>query len=465
MSRLWRSFAAAALLAGLVGIAQPAAAAEGDILARLKAIPGLTVVSEQSVPAPYRFFTLTFRQYVDHHNPSLGTYQQRFTLMHRDTARPMVLHTSGYNVSSRAFRSEPTQLLAGNQVSVEQRFFTPSIPANPNWSKLDIWQAATDHHRLVSALKKVYKAKWVSTGASKGGMTSVYHRHFYPNDVDGTVAYVAPNDVVADSDAAYDRFFANVGTPECRAALDAVQVEALRRRGTLEPRLEAWAAANGRTYTVVDGPDRGFEYMVNSAQWGFWQYGGVSLCAQVPATTASDDEIFAWLDDWGGFDSTTDQGLAPFTPYYYQAGTQLGYPVIQLDHLRSQQRYRFEDTPRNLVPRSIPMSFQPWVMLQIDQWVQMRGSRLLFVYGQNDPWGAEPFTLGPGTKDSLSFTAPGANHGANISRLVGDEAATATAALRRWAGYTAPAPSLAGEHFPELDDWDPVMDRSLNPVR
>ncbi|WP_412540013.1 S28 family serine protease [Longispora sp. K20-0274] len=464
MSRLWRSILAAALLLGLVAVASPAAAAEGDILARLKAIPGLTVVSEVPVAAPHRFFILSFRQYVDHNNPSLGTFQQRFTLLHRDTARPMVLHTSGYNMSTRAFRSEPTQLLAGNQISVEQRFFTPSVPENPNWSKLNIWQAATDHHRLVAALKKVYTAKWVSTGASKGGMTSVYHRRFYPNDVDGTVAYVAPNDVVADSDAAYDRFFANVGTAECRAALDAVQVEALRRRATLEPKLEAWAAANGRTFTTVSGPDRGFEYMVNSAQWGFWQYGGLPLCGQVPATTASDDDLMAWLDDWGGLDSTTDQGLAPFTPYYYQAGTQLGYPVIQLNHLKDLQRYRFEDTPRNFVPAAIPMRFQPWAMLEIDEWVQFRGSRLLFVYGQNDPWGAEPFTVGPGTKDSLSFTAQGANHGANIAKLTATETATATAALRRWAGYTPPA-ALAGEHIPALDDWDPAMDRSLNPVR
>ncbi|MFP2912532.1 hypothetical protein ACLESD_47465, partial [Pyxidicoccus sp. 3LFB2] len=32
----------------------------------------------------------------------------------------------------------------------------------------------------------------VSTGASKGGMTSIYHRASAPKDVDATVAYVAP---------------------------------------------------------------------------------------------------------------------------------------------------------------------------------------------------------------------------------------------------------------------------------
>ena len=67
-----------------------------------------------------------------------------------------------------------------------------SAPASMDWSKLDIWQAATDHHRLVTALKPLYPARWISTGASKGGMASVYHRRFYPADVTATIAYVAP---------------------------------------------------------------------------------------------------------------------------------------------------------------------------------------------------------------------------------------------------------------------------------
>ena len=36
-------------------------------------------------------------------------------------------------------------------------------------------------------------------------MTATYHRHFYPKDVDGTVPYVAPNDVDNDEDA-YNEF-------------------------------------------------------------------------------------------------------------------------------------------------------------------------------------------------------------------------------------------------------------------
>jgi hypothetical protein len=457
MSRLWRSAIAAAVLVGLIGFARPAAAAEGDILARLQAVPGLTVIAEQPAPAPYRFFVLSYTQYADHRHPSAGPFQQRFTLLHKATDRPMVLHTTGYNVPAVQFRSEPTRLVDGNQISVEQRFFTPSRPAPADWSDLTIWQAATDHHRLVAALKPIYTAKWISTGASKGGMTSIYHRRFYPSDVDGTVAYVAPQDVINDEDSAYDRFFATVGTdPACRAALDAVQVEALKRRSELVARYSAWAAENARTFTIVGNVDRAFEFMVNGAPWAFWQFSNQSQCGTVPPTTASSDDIWTWLDAVYGWDSNTDQGVEPFVPYYFQAATQLGYPFIKLKHLAKLQHYRGQDVAASYVPDELKVRFQPFTMLDIDLWVKLFGRQLLFVYGGNDPWGAEPFRLGPGTRDSFTYTAVGSNHGANISRLTAAESAAATATVQRWAGAAAPAGFSVSS---TLDDYNPALER------
>ena len=125
--------------AGMIGltVALPAqagpeagtAAAQADLRDQLEAIPGMTVISEEPAPAPgFRFFFLTFRQAVDHRNPQGPTFEQRLQLLHRDASRPMVLHTTGYNMPEVAFRSEPTALVDGNQISVEQRFFEPSRP-------------------------------------------------------------------------------------------------------------------------------------------------------------------------------------------------------------------------------------------------------------------------------------------------------------------------------------------------
>ncbi|HEU4425615.1 MAG TPA: S28 family serine protease, partial [Pilimelia sp.] len=250
MKRWWHGLVAFAVALGGLVVAPAATAAPPDIVTQLRAVPGLTVVAEHGAPPGYRLFALTYRQPVDHRQPSRGAFKQRLTLLHKATDQSMVLHTSGYGVYfDRPFRSEPTFLLGGNQISVEQRFFTPSRPEPPDWTTLTIWQAATDHHRLVDALKPIYPAKWISTGESKGGMATVYHRRFYPADVAGSVAYVAPNDVVDGVDV-YTQFLDTVGSdPACRKALADVQREALRRRTEVVARYSSWAQANNRTFS------------------------------------------------------------------------------------------------------------------------------------------------------------------------------------------------------------------------
>ncbi|MBU2666968.1 aminopeptidase [Actinoplanes bogorensis] len=423
----------AILLPGLL-VASPASAAD-ELLDRLKAIPGLTVVSE-SAPTGYRFFVLTYRQPVDHRKPGGPTYDQRLTLLHRDQAAPTVLSTSGYNLAAnpQPGRTEPTRLLDGNQVSVEHRFFTPSRPAPADWHDLTIWQEASDEHRIVTALKTIYSAKWIQTGGSKGGMTSVYHRRFYPNDVDGVVAYVAPNDSLNDLDGAYDRFFTTVGDAACRAALDTVQIEALKRRDRLVPRLQ------GPFSRTLGTADRAYEMTVLDTVWAFWQYSSAADCATVPPATATDDELFDWIDGVAGWSFYTDEGLEPYWPYYYQAATQLGWPSLRFPHLKGLLRYPGLYTANSSLPAELRSRHNPLPMIDVDLWVRTLSQRMLFIYGENDPWGAERFA--PSRRDSALFVAPGANHGANISRLNAADAASATAMLRRWAGL-APAATLA----------------------
>ena len=458
MRLAWRVLVATVAAIGL--LAAPARAQ--DIADQLRAVPGVTSLQEGTAPAGYRFFVMTFRQPADHTRPSGPAFDQRITLLHRDASRPMVLYTSGYNVSTGPSRSEPTRLVDGNQLSVEQRFFTPSRPEPADWSKLEIWQAATDHHRLVQAFRTVYAGKWLSTGASKGGMTSVYHRRYYPGDVNGTIAYVAPNDAINAEDSRYTRFFRTVGTPECRAALLAVQRAALGpKRAELLARLQATAAEQGLTFEHTIGTaDRSLELTVLDTPWAFWQYGSQDLCATVPPASASADALYDWIDGVAGWTFYTDEGIAPYIPYYFQAGTQLGFPLPSFRDLRGLTRYPGLYEPRAIVPRELPMRFEPLRMLDVDLWVRLKGSRLLFVYGGADPWGSEPFQLSPLTRDSLWYEVPGGNHGSNIAALTPAQQVTATAAVQRWAGAT-PAPqarSLAPAAVPGLDD-NPGLDR------
>ncbi|WP_406691811.1 S28 family serine protease [Saccharopolyspora sp. ID03-671] len=434
----WRGWGIIAAACALTLVGMPAEAAPPDELAqRLERVPGLTVVAERPTEPGFRLFDLTFAQPADHRHPEAGTFQQRLTLLHRDTSRPTVLHTTGYGLPTSTYRTEPTQLVDGNQIALEHRFFTPSRPEPADWNDLDIWQAATDEHEVISALRGIFDRQWITTGASKGGMTAVYHRHFYPDDVDGTVAYVAPNDVDNAHDA-YDGFLSSVGTdPACREALTAVQREALIRRPEMIAKFQAFADEQRMTFDRIIGDiDRGLELVVLDAPWSFWQYRGQQDCGQVPAPTASTDEIYRFLDETVEFAFYTDQGVEPYAPYYYQAGTQLGWPDVSDEPLADLLHHRELSQPRNLVPREIPMEFEPGVMGEVDDWVRSRGSELMFVNGQNDPWSAEPFE--PSPLDSHSYLVPGANHGADIAGLPADRRAEAEATVRRWAGVEAP---------------------------
>ncbi|MEV8454917.1 aminopeptidase [Streptomyces sp. NPDC052095] len=479
MRKALRGFLSLAVLIGTVGVTGasagaatavgPAAMASGavsaddgtgaDIKDRILAIPGMSLVEEKPY-AGYRYFVLEYTQPVDHRDPSRGTFQQRITVLHKDTSRPTVFSTSGYNVSTTPGRAEPTRIVDGNQVSLEYRYFTPSRPSPADWSKLDIRQAADDQHRVFTALKRIYPAKWLATGASKGGMTATYYKRFHPGDMDGIVAYVAPNDVVDKEDSAYDRFLARVGDKACRDRLGAVQREALVRRAPLEEKYRAYAAEHGYTFDTTGSLDRAYEAVVMDYYWTFWQYSLPADCDTVPADarSATDQEIWDSVDAITGFSAYTDQGLEKYTPYYYQAGTQLGSPTIRQPWLGNLSRYGYQP-PRTFVPRSIPMRFQPSAMRDIDSWVRHHGERMLYVYGENDPYGAEPFRLGAGSRDSAVMTVPGGNHGATVGALAESDRAWATAAVLRWAGVAPAAVRDDPAKAQPLAKFDARLDR------
>jgi hypothetical protein len=116
------------------------------------------------------------------------------------------------------------------------------------------------------------------------------------------------------------------------------------------------------------------------------------------------------------------------------------------------------------------MDFEPWAMRDVDSWVRHNAEHMLFVYGENDPWGAERFRLGHGARDAYVLTAPGMNHGANVAGLVADEKAFATARILDWADV---APSTVQENpaaakplakfDAKLDKRDVERQRTLRP--
>jgi hypothetical protein len=450
--------------------ASGALAQQQDLVDQIRGLPGVSSVTEATAPAGYRFFRITFTQPVDHRRPQLGTFEQRLTLLHKDVARPMVMYTGGYYVSQNPSRSEPTRIVDGNQLSMEYRFFDPSRPSHPDWPReLTIWQAASDQHRVIQSFKRLYDARWITTGGSKGGMTATYHRRFFPNDVDGTVPYVAPNDVDNDKDA-YNTFLSKVGDPACRAALTAVQRRILGRdRAWFLDRTEQEAAANGITWDILGSADRAMEVAVVDIYFTFWQYTPQSECVNVPGPQATNEEVWDWTQGVVPLTGYMDQDLLSYLPYYYQAAYQLGWYQPYESPLRGVLRYPGSFAAPNFVPGDLkPIRFDKKAMRDIDTWVRTRATQMLYVYGGNDPWGAERFDCGKARvvrRECSVHVVAGGTHGSNIAQLPAAERDQATAQILEWAGLSSADPAVKQVRRSGKPAFKPSLDRPVSGSR
>ncbi len=404
-----------------------------SIVDLLEAVPGIESVTPLSTDHQgYDRFDLRFRQPVDHADPGGATFVQQMTLLHRDAGAPMILTSTGYHNYYGDYTNELTDLVSANQLVVEHRYFASSRPDPADWSYLTIEQAAGDHHAIVEALRPLYGAAWISTGGSKGGMTSVYHRRFWPDDVAGTVPYVAPISFGA-PDYAYDAFVDNLGTPACRTALQELQIELLdNRRAMLEASAGAQADADGHSYTrVALAP--AVESSVASLYWAFWQYYGALWCGSIPAPTAGDQELWEFLDFIAPVSDSSDDSLDTFDAYYFQADVELGYPGTMDTWLDGHLAFGADDYTGFTPVGVTEPPFRPEAMQDIDAWVQAEGAQLLFVYGEWDPWTGGAFELG-GATDSALLTVARGTHGAGISDLAPADQEIALAKLEAWTG-------------------------------
>ncbi len=459
---IWLLTAACAVAACGDDPAGPPDAGPTDLVGKLRALDGVTVEATPTSTPGYTFYVLRFEQPVDHLDLDSPTFQQRVSLLHRDEAAPMIALTSGYWDYYIDRPYELTQLLSANQISIEHRFFGESRPAPADWSKLTIEQMAIDEHRIIEALRTVYPGAFLTTGGSKGGMTAVYHRRFFPDDVDGTVPYVAPISFGA-PDLRYAPFLDTVGTPECRSAVRAAAVEMLaNRRAAMEARATEQAAEDNLSYTrIAIGP--AVESSIASLEWAFWQYYGVQFCPSIPATTASDDQMWAFLDRIAPVSDNEDAQIAAFEAYYYQAYAQLGFPDSGGSYLDPYIRYTDADYAAAL-PTGLPNYDGGAAMRDIDGWVKEEGHRLLFVYGEWDPWTAGPFELGNAT-DSLVVVQQQGTHGARIARLDPPDREAAFAKLQAWTGVTPMLPTQAQARTTAMPPREPrippVVSRAL----
>jgi hypothetical protein len=367
-----------------------------------------------------------FEQPVDHRDPGGATFRQRLFLSDAGPERPVVLVTEGYGAYGNR-PGELTRLLGANQVSVEHRFFGRSVPSPLDWSKLTVRQSADDLHAIVSALKALYPGPWVSTGASKGGQTALFYKTFYPDDVDAIVPYSAPMNIAQEDPRIYN-FLRTVGDEATRERIKEYQKALFRREDELMPLVKDWAAK--MKWTARLGWAEAYEYGVLEYAVAFWQYGTVPP-ADIPAPDAPAAALFDHYKKINSFYFYTDQGQKAFEPFMYQAFTEIGYYNYDITDFKGLMKVLTQPTNAVLCPEGVTIVYDLSTMDRVYRFLQYQADRVLYIYGELDPWASTQVPL-IGRTDAVKIVIRGAHHGVGIGQCTPEQRELCLASLERW---------------------------------
>lgn len=372
-----------------------------------------------------------FTQPLDHRHPEKGSFRQRVIVSHVGFDRPTVIVTEGYGAAYALrpqYREELSKLLNANMIFVEYRYFLESTPEPKDWQYLTAENSADDLHAITTAFKNIYPGKWIATGISKGGQTTLLYRTFYPDDVDISVPYVAPL-CYGVEDGRHEPFLHKVSTPENRKKIEDFQLEALKRKATLLPRFEKYCTE--KNYSFRAPIEEIYDYSVLEYSFALWQWG--TPISSIPATTASDDEVFSHLlaiSEPGYF--TAD---SPNASFFVQAARELGYygydvqPFKQYLSIQSSEGYLH----RLMLPEELKdMPFDKTLSKKITKFLKKQDPKMIFIYGQNDPWTAAGVTRLKNKKNIHVFIQPNGSHLARINTLPEAEKAEVMELINEW---------------------------------
>ena len=374
-----------------------------------------------------------FNQPLDHQHPEKGSFRQRVVVSHIGFDRPTVIVTEGYGASyalNPRYREELSKMFNTNMVFVEYRYFLESTPNPRDWQYLTAESSADDLHAVRQALKDIYPNKWIATGISKGGQTAMLYRTFYPNDVDITVPYVGPL-CYGVEDGRHEPFLRQVGTEDERRKIEDFQLEVLKRKSTLLPRFEKHCQE--KKYEFNASTEEIYDYSVLEYSFAFWQWG--TPVSTIPANNASDDEIYkhfmaisepSYFAKGGGNES-----------FFVQAARELGYygydirPFKKYLSITSSKGY----LKKLMLPDDAKdIKFDKTLSKKITKFLKKNDPKMIFVYGEIDPWSAAATTwLNTDKKENVHiFVEPRGSHLARINTLPEEMKQEAISILQKW---------------------------------
>lgn len=383
-------------------------------LAALQGISGIEKLESEVYPEKY---LVRITQQVDPKNPAAGTFTQRVVIGHVGFDRPTVIVTEGYGGAyalNPKYQEELTKLLNANLVFVEYRYFLESTPEPKNWDYLTAENSAYDLHHVNQIFRQLYQGKWISTGISKGGQTTCLYRAYFPDDVDFSVPYVAPLNRAVE-DGRHEPFLRQVGTKAERDRILAFQKAVLKQKAAIVPMLENYCQEHKLTFRIPMAEV--LDYSVLEYPFAIWQWG--TPVDRVPEPTASAADLFKHLMEIS--EPSYFSNEQPYVSFDVQACRELGYygydtaPFKGLLTIKSTKGYLNKlMLPTELIDK---VEFRPELYHKVYNFLKDNDPKMIFIYGEIDPWSATRVPTFRGKKNEQIYIQPRGSHRSRIGNM------------------------------------------------
>ncbi len=376
-------------------------------------------------------YELKIKQPLDHKDESKGHFYQRVFLSHKGFDNPTAIITNGYGRPTNNI-TEVAKLTNANQLNVEHRYFLESSPDSLIYDYLNFEQVTADLHKINQLFRTIYSGKWIASGISKGGTTTIFYRYFYPDDVDVSIPYVAPVNLGKADKRIYE-FLDNIGTKECRKDIYDFQVRMLRKASDVKSLLKWYAKGKDLKFNYLTF-DEAYEYAILEYPFSFWQYG--HDCEKIPN---SDDDLEKHIQhflDLVGLDFYADSSMDGYASHYYQSGTEMGYYGYETDDFKGLLNHLdYSPNPSAVfMPNKIEKPFNVDLTSKVFEWTKT-APNMVYINGALDTWSATAAPTSEKT-NSLYYFLEGKHHAtARIKNMTEEEKARLVKSLSEWLGF------------------------------
>lgn len=367
-----------------------------------QALQSMAIVESVKDMEPGEFkekYAVYIKQPVDHQKTD-RYFRQKVVISFRGFDRPTVMVTHGYNIDDRSTDGfSIAKYLNANVVQVEHRNFNESMVNVPDrWDLETQYQESADYHAVFAALKPVLSRKWMSTGTSKSGETSIDYNYNYPNDMDLCAAFCSPLTISLYDVRCGKYLLQESGTQEQRDIMDAgirryltdgeqglykTFCERIEKEGLPKPSFSEYV------FNVFDLYFSAFSYYIGEKR--------------MPQMAKADDSVDDLYNKW--YDLLVGNRTPAYITYYvdcikWQGLFQNDYDVYK-EYLNGTSF-----SPRNVNLSLIPAEVRPlydaydnsYRLKLVKDYMPFTAKPTLLVYSKDDPWtGGRPEYINPVT--------------------------------------------------------------------